>query len=238
MAGACLGFLWHNAHPADIFMGDTGALALGGSLGTMALLTGHPLLLVIVGGLFVIETLSVILQVVSFKFRGKRIFKMAPIHHHFELLGWHESKVIIRFWIVALIFAILAPEHLQAEVMMKRLIVGMGVTGRAVAAFLANQDQPLETFDDRQKADSGTSKSPGSPAHHCDPHQIDLTSFGEVVVSPGIPPNHPLLTRAREKGIPVVGEIELAYRHCPGRLIAGYRVQRQIHHREPDSSSF
>lgn len=108
MAGACLGFLWHNAHPADVFMGDTGALALGGSLGTMALLTGHPLLLVIVGGLFVIEALSVILQVGSFRFRKKRIFRMAPIHHHFELKGWHESKVIIRFWIVSILFAILA----------------------------------------------------------------------------------------------------------------------------------
>lgn len=108
MAGGCMGFLWYNAHPADVFMGDTGALALGGSLGTMALLTGHPLLLVIVGGLFVIETLSVILQVGSYKFRGKRVFRMAPIHHHFELKGWHESKVIIRFWILALLFAIMA----------------------------------------------------------------------------------------------------------------------------------
>ena len=108
MAGACLGFLWFNAHPAEVFMGDTGALSLGGSLGTMALLTGHPLLLVIVGGLFVGETLSVILQVGSYRLRGKRIFRMAPIHHHFELKGWHESKVIIRFWIISLLFSILA----------------------------------------------------------------------------------------------------------------------------------
>ena len=108
MAGACVGFLWYNAHPAEVFMGDTGALALGGALGTMALLTGHPLLLAIVGGLFVIEALSVILQVGSYKWRGKRILRMAPIHHHFELKGWHESKVIIRFWIVSLLFAILA----------------------------------------------------------------------------------------------------------------------------------
>jgi len=108
MAGACLGFLWHNAHPADVFMGDTGALSLGGALGTMALLTGHPLLLVIVGGLFVLEGLSVIIQVLSFRLRGKRVFRMAPVHHHFELMGWHESQVIIRFWIVALLFAILA----------------------------------------------------------------------------------------------------------------------------------
>jgi len=108
MTGACIGFLWYNAHPAEMFMGDTGSLSLGGSLGTMALLTGHPLLLVIVGGLFVIEAISVILQVGSYRMRGKRVFRMAPIHHHFELKGWHESKVIIRFWILTLLFAILA----------------------------------------------------------------------------------------------------------------------------------
>ena len=108
VVGACIGFLWFNAHPAMVFMGDTGALSLGGALGTFALLTGHPLLLVLVGGLFVIEGLSVILQVASFKFRGKRIFKMAPIHHHFELSGWHESQVIIRFWIISFLFAVLA----------------------------------------------------------------------------------------------------------------------------------
>lgn len=108
IVGASLGFLWHNAHPAELFMGDTGALCLGGALGTMALLTGHPLLLVVVGGLFVIEGASVILQVGSYRFRGKRLFRMAPIHHHFELKGWHESQVIIRFWIVSILFAILA----------------------------------------------------------------------------------------------------------------------------------
>lgn len=107
MCGASLGFLWYNAHPAEVFMGDTGALALGGALGTMALLSGHPILLVFVGGLFVIEALSVILQVGSYKVRKKRIFRMAPIHHHFELKGWHESKVIIRFWIVAVLMALI-----------------------------------------------------------------------------------------------------------------------------------
>ncbi len=108
MCGASMGFLWYNAHPAEVFMGDTGALALGGALGTMALLTAQPLLLVVVGGLFVIEALSVILQVGSYKWRKKRIFRMAPLHHHFELKGWHESKVIIRFWILAVLFAVLA----------------------------------------------------------------------------------------------------------------------------------
>lgn len=106
--GASVGFLWYNAYPAEIFMGDVGSLSLGGCLGTIAVLTKNEILFVLIGGIFVIEALSVILQVASFKTRGKRIFKMAPIHHHFELKGWPETKVIVRFWIVSLVFAILA----------------------------------------------------------------------------------------------------------------------------------
>ena len=108
LVGASLGFLWWNSHPADIFMGDVGSLALGGALGTVALLIKQELLLPIVGGVFVLEGLSVILQVGSFKLRGKRIFKMAPLHHHFELIGWAEPKVITRFLILAIIFALLS----------------------------------------------------------------------------------------------------------------------------------
>ncbi len=108
VVGASLGFLWYNAHPAEIFMGDVGSLSLGGTLGTIAVIIKQEILLFFVGGIFVIEALSVILQVGSFKLRGKRIFRMAPIHHHFELLGWSESKVIVRFWIVALVFALFA----------------------------------------------------------------------------------------------------------------------------------
>jgi phospho-N-acetylmuramoyl-pentapeptide-transferase len=108
LVGASLGFLWYNAHPAEIFMGDVGSLSLGGTLGTIAVIIKQEILLFFVGGIFVIEALSVILQVASFKMRGKRIFRMAPIHHHFELLGWSESKVIVRFWIAALVFALFA----------------------------------------------------------------------------------------------------------------------------------
>jgi phospho-N-acetylmuramoyl-pentapeptide-transferase len=109
MVGASIGFLWYNAHPAEIFMGDVGSLALGGAIGTVAVVIRQELLLPFVGGVFIIEALSVILQVGSYKFRNKkRIFKMAPLHHHFEQLGWSESKVIVRFWILALIFALLA----------------------------------------------------------------------------------------------------------------------------------
>jgi len=106
LVGASLGFLWYNSYPADIFMGDVGSLALGGALGTVAILIKQELLLPIVGGVFVIEALSVIVQVASFKLTGQRVFKMAPIHHHFELIGWSEPKVIARFLIMAIIFAL------------------------------------------------------------------------------------------------------------------------------------
>ncbi len=105
--GACLGFLWFNAPPAKIFMGDTGSLALGGSLGAIGISTKHEIVLAITGGLFVLEAISVIIQVVSFKLTGKRIFRMAPIHHHFEKKGWSESTVVIRFWIIAIILAMI-----------------------------------------------------------------------------------------------------------------------------------
>jgi phospho-N-acetylmuramoyl-pentapeptide-transferase len=108
IVGASLGFLWYNAHPAEIFMGDVGSLALGGAIATVAILIKQALLLPFIGGIFVVEALSVILQVASFQLRGKRIFRMAPLHHHFELIGWKESKIIARFWIAALVFALFA----------------------------------------------------------------------------------------------------------------------------------
>jgi phospho-N-acetylmuramoyl-pentapeptide-transferase len=106
LVGAGFGFLWFNCHPARVFMGDTGSLAIGGALGTAAIATKQELLLVIIGGIFVMEAMSVILQVGSFKLRKKRIFRMSPIHHHFELAGWHESQVIIRFWLLSIMFAL------------------------------------------------------------------------------------------------------------------------------------
>ena len=106
LVGASLGFLWYNSYPAEIFMGDVGSLALGGALGTVALLIKQEFVLVIVGGIFVLEAVSVVLQVASFKLTGKRIFRMAPLHHHFELIGWSEPKVISRFVIAAIVFAL------------------------------------------------------------------------------------------------------------------------------------
>ncbi|MCK5836495.1 MAG: phospho-N-acetylmuramoyl-pentapeptide-transferase [Desulfobacula sp.] len=114
LAGAGLGFLWFNAHPAQIFMGDSGSIPLGGILGTIAIITKQEILLLIVGGLFVIEALSVIIQVSYFKLtKGKRVFRMAPLHHHFELKGWHESKIIVRFWIISITLALISLSTLK-----------------------------------------------------------------------------------------------------------------------------
>ena len=113
LIGAGLGFLWFNAPPAAIFMGDTGSLALGGLLGAIAVATKHEIVLAIIGGIFVMEALSVIIQVASFKLTGKRVFRMAPIHHHFEQLGWTEPQVVIRFWIVAVVLALIGLSTLK-----------------------------------------------------------------------------------------------------------------------------
>jgi phospho-N-acetylmuramoyl-pentapeptide-transferase len=115
VAGAALGFLWFNCHPADVFMGDTGSLALGGALGTVAVLIKREFLLLVVGGVFVAEALSVMLQVASFKMTGKRVFRMAPLHHHFELMGWAESRVVTRFYIVAAILALISLSTLKLQ---------------------------------------------------------------------------------------------------------------------------
>jgi phospho-N-acetylmuramoyl-pentapeptide-transferase len=113
LIGAGIGFLWFNAPPAQIFMGDTGSLALGGLLGTIAVATKHEIVLAIIGGLFVLEAVSVIVQVISFKLTGKRVFKMAPIHHHFEQLGWTEPQIVIRFWIIAVVLALIGLSTLK-----------------------------------------------------------------------------------------------------------------------------
>ena len=113
LVGASMGFLWYNSYPAQMFMGDVGSLALGSSLGTVAVITKHEILLAIVGGMLVIEALSVIFQVTSFRLCGRRIFRMAPLHHHFELKGWAEPKIIVRFWIISIILALVALSTLK-----------------------------------------------------------------------------------------------------------------------------
>lgn len=113
VVGACVGFLWYNSHPAEVMMGDTGSLALGGAIGAVAMMIKKEILLVIVGGVFVLEVMSVIIQVISFKTRGKRVFLMAPLHHHFEMMGWPETKVVMRLWIIGGLFAILSLSTLK-----------------------------------------------------------------------------------------------------------------------------
>mgnify|MGYP003694047799 FL=1 len=113
--GASLGFLWYNCHPADVFMGDTGSLALGGALGTVAVLIKREFWLALIGGVFVAETLSVMIQVASFKLLGRRVFKMSPLHHHFELKGWAESRVVLRFYIVGALLALLSLSTLKLQ---------------------------------------------------------------------------------------------------------------------------
>ena len=115
VVGACLGFLWFNTHPAEIFMGDTGSLALGGALGTVAVMLKREFLLVIIGGIFVAEALSVIIQVLFFRYRGKRVFRMAPLHHHFELMGWPEEKIVVRFWILAVLLVLFSISTLKLQ---------------------------------------------------------------------------------------------------------------------------
>ena len=114
-AGACVGFLWFNAHPASVFMGDVGSLSLGGVIAVISLITKKELLILIIGGVFILEIASVVIQVVSFKLRGKRVFKMAPLHHHYELIGWPETKTVIRFWIIGGLFAIIALSTLKIQ---------------------------------------------------------------------------------------------------------------------------
>ena len=115
LVGSCLGFLWFNAHPAKIFMGDTGSLSIGAALGSISIIIKHEIVLFIIGFLFVIETLSVVLQVASFKLFGKRLFLMSPLHHHFEKKGWHENTIVIRFWILAVIFALIGLATLKVR---------------------------------------------------------------------------------------------------------------------------
>jgi phospho-N-acetylmuramoyl-pentapeptide-transferase len=115
IVGAGLGFLWYNTFPAQIFMGDVGSLSLGGALGILAVLTKNEIILAVVGGIFVLEALSVIIQVGSFKLRGKRVFKMAPIHHHYEKEGWSEPKIIVRFWIISILLALVALSTLKVR---------------------------------------------------------------------------------------------------------------------------
>src|SRR5262249_53794215 len=161
MVGASMGFLWWNCYPAQVFMGDVGSLSLGGALGTVAILIKQELLLFSVGGLFVLEAVSVIIQVLSFKLTGKRVFRMAPLHHHFELVGWKEPQIIIRFWIVAFVFALFSPTPLKLRWVEAALelegqgavVVGVARPGIGAAAFLARRGARVVAADRKPAAE-------------------------------------------------------------------------------------
>ena len=140
-----------------VFMGDTGSLSMGGTIGAIAVATKHELILIIIGGIFVLEALSVFAQVISFKLTGKRIFRMAPIHHHFEQKGWSESTIVIRFWIIAIILALIGLASLKIEMKVKKLnkkilIFGLGISGISIARFLKNRVKNLFCWDDKLDA--------------------------------------------------------------------------------------
>ena len=243
--GAGLGFLWFNAPPAAIFMGDTGSLALGGLLGAIAVATKHEIVLAIVGGLFVLEALSVIIQVASFKLTGKRVFRMAPIHHHFEQLGWTEAQVVIRFWIIAVLLALIGLSSLEAAVSgddprhQLRRKEGRGLRPRRRAAVrrrwrsppAARRSPPGTTTPTRsRRRRRPASRSPTSQT-------ADWRAFAALVLAPGVPLTHPephwAVVAARAAGIEIIGDIELfcreRRRHVPqARLRRDHRHQRQV----------
>ncbi len=195
--GAGLGFLWFNAPPAQIFMGDTGSLALGGLLGTIAVAVKHEIVLGIVGGLFVLETLSVIVQVISFKLTGRRVFKMAPIHHHFEQLGWSEPQVVVRFWIIAFVLALDRTFDLEIEVIMTPVTIfkdqavavfGLGGSGFVTAQALVAGGARVEVWDDNEHA---REKARAAGLRIENLAAADWRAFSALILSPGVPLTHP-----------------------------------------------
>ena len=194
--GAGLGFLWFNAPPASIFMGDTGSLALGGLIGSVAVATKHEIALAIIGGLFVLEAVSVIVQVVSFKLTGKRVFRMAPIHHHFEQLGWTESQIVIRFWIISIVLALAGLRHAEAAMIpvtsfagKKVAVFGLGGSGLASAqALVAGGADVVALRRQRGERRQGRAR-PASPT--ADLRTLDWSKIAALLLAPGVPLTHP-----------------------------------------------
>jgi phospho-N-acetylmuramoyl-pentapeptide-transferase len=169
LIGSGIGFLWYNTYPAQIFMGDIGSLTLGAILGILAIILRHELVFAIMAGVFVIETLSVAIQVISFKTRGKRVFLMAPIHHHYELKGWPEPKIIVRFWIITLVLILIALATLKAKIklLMKSLIYGYGITGKSFERYLKKKNIDYDIYD--KNINSNISKLDCYKTIYCSP---------------------------------------------------------------------
>ena len=222
IVGAGLGFLWFNTYPAQVFMGDVGSLALGGALGIIAVLLRQEFLLVIMGGVFVVETLSVILQVGSFKLRGQRIFRMAPIHHHYELKGWPEPRVIVRFWIISLMLVLIGLATLiMADYQGKKVvIIGLGLTGLSCVDFFLARGVTPRVMDTRVSP-PGLDTLPEQVERHLGGLNDDwLLAADLIVASPGMALAHPSLSAATDAGVEIVGDIELFCREAQAPVIA------------------
>ena len=212
IVGAGLAFLWFNAPPAAVFMGDTGSLALGGALGAVAVATHHEFVLVIVGGLFVLEAVSVIVQVFWFKRFGKRIFRMAPIHHHFEHLGWSEPTVVIRFWIISFILALAGLSTLKLQVITAKAfagkhyaVLGLARSGLATVEALLASGARVTAWDDKEEARESCAQGSVEPGvcsfRATSSADRPRPRFDSIVVTPGLPLNrHPIAQRARRRG--------------------------------------
>ena len=232
LVGASLGFLWFNAPPAQVFMGDTGSLACGGALGVISVITRHEFVLAIIGGLFVIEALSVIIQVISFKTTGRRVFKMAPIHHHFEKLGWKEPTIVIRFWIIAWHFRPARTGYIETEMITVKAyanqkigVFGLGKAGEAtIASLLAGGAQIFASDDSAESCKRASGKFAGN-VEFLPVEQWPWEQIKALVLSPGVPLTHPKphasVELAKKYGCPVIGDIELLYLSCPHARYVG-----------------
>ena len=247
LGGGCLGFLCFNYYPARVFMGDTGSLALGGALAALAVLTRAELVFLILGGVFVLETLSVIIQVVSFKLTGRRVFRMSPLHHHFELSGWPETRVVHCFWMLGLCCAILAFLAMQGvkelwyvKLTGKRvLVIGLARSGQAVARFLAGQGAMVTATDIKEEPALGeealrelralavTLVTGGYP-------EVQEGQYDLAVVSPGVPLTIPPLMDVSKAGRPGLERDGAGGPVCQGTDYRRYRHQRENHHHRPD----
>ena len=176
MAGAGLGFLWFNAYPAEVFMGDVGALALGAALGTIAVIVRQEIVLFIMGGVFVVETLSVMIQVASFKLTGKRVFRMAPIHHHYELKGWKENQVVVRFWIITMLLVLFGLSTLKLQMTTTQgrnaVVLGLGLTGYSLARHLAARGADVRVADTRATPPFAAKLAAALPARQADDRAV------------------------------------------------------------------
>ena len=223
MVGASIGFLWYNAYPAEVFMGDTGSLSLGGSIGTIAVLIKQEFLLIFVGGLFVLEALSVIIQVSYYKITKKRVFLMAPLHHHFELKRMERTEGNHSFLDPCIFIYVTESHNIETAMIEGKniLIAGFARTGQAVARFLMNRNCKISVSESRDASEFGNYSNdfPGVEFEFGGHRSATFLKADLIVLSPGIPDTIEPIVEAKKKGIRVISEIELAYHFLKGTLI-------------------